>query len=314
TVGCTSTHGIDAEPGLHSCDGAVGIHIPLLIGLTVAVPDDHRRAVGCAGTRRVQALVPIHHQLLARGVGEQLVRAGPAVVNLQLGAVGCALIGDVETPARSGTYDFVAATATGRAVADREVGAAAAAAKGLGREYLVVHRAEVHAVTGPRVEDVLRGDRPAGGVSLPDGQVLLEGAAVAGNAGLVDLLVLIEVVRGAIAGRGAHEGAQRGTAALVVLNDVVLDQRVGGPAVERRQRGAAAGAHAAAEADRLVAARVPADAGDEVADAAPGGGVLVAGGADGNAGRALAVVPHLPVHAVGGAGLGRTGCCLGDTG
>ncbi len=122
--------------------------------------------------------------------------------------------------------------AAGRAVADGEVGVAGAATPGLSGEDLVVERAEVHPVAGPRVEDVLRGDRPAGGVSLPDRQVLLEGAAVARNAGLVDLLVLVEVVRGAIAGRGAHEGAQRGATALVVLDDVVLDQRVGGPAVE----------------------------------------------------------------------------------
>src|SRR6185437_6978784 len=159
------------------------------------------------------------------------------------------------------------AAAAGRAVADGEVGVATAAAPGFGREDLVVERAEVHPVAGPRVDEVLRGDGPAGGVALADGQVLLEGAAVAGNAGLVDLLVLVDVVRGAIAGHGAHEGAERRAAALVVLDDVVLDQRVGRPAVQRRQRGAGGGIEATAEVHRLIAARLPADAGDEVADA-----------------------------------------------
>ena len=55
-------------------------------------------------------------------------------------------------------------------------------------------------MAGPRVEEVLRGDGPAGGVALPDRQVLLEGAAVARDAGLVDLLVLVDVVRAAVAG------------------------------------------------------------------------------------------------------------------
>src|SRR4029077_10763496 len=125
------------------------------------------------------------------------------------------------------------------------------------------------------------------------------------DGGLVDLLVFVDVVGGAVAGHLAHVGAGGGWGAVVVLHDVVLDQGVGGPAVEGDQGGAAGGVEVGGEGDGVVGAGVPADAGDEVADAAPGGGVA-GGGVQGDAGGALAGGPHLVVVAAVGAGLART--------
>src|SRR5581483_707766 len=78
-----------------------------------------------------------------------------------------------------------------------DAGVAAAAAEGLGREDLIVERAEVHPVAGPRVEEVLRGDGPAAGGRRADRQVLLEGRGAL-DGGLVDLLMLVDVVRAAV--------------------------------------------------------------------------------------------------------------------
>src|SRR6202034_1963881 len=133
---------------------------------------------------------------------------------------------------------------------------------------------QVHPMASPRVEVVGRGDGPAALGRGPYGQVLFEGRGPV-DGGLVDLLVLVDVVRSAVAGDLAHVRACRVRRAGVVLLDVVLDERVGRPAVERYQRGAR-GAETTGEAHRGVAAGVEANAGDEVAHVAPRGGVAVA--------------------------------------
>src|SRR5262249_42728053 len=148
-------------------------------------------------------------------------------------------------------------------------GAAAAAAPGFGRHDLVVHRAQVHPVAGPGVDEVGERDGPAAPRRGPYRQVLVEGRGAL-DGGLVDLLVLGDVVRAAVAGDLAHEGTGPVGRAHPVLDDVVLDQRVGRPAVERHQAGPAGRVEAAGVADRAAGtARVPADAADPVADAAP---------------------------------------------
>src|SRR5262249_14435582 len=156
------------------------------------------------------------------------------------------------------------------------------------------------------------GDRAAAGRRGTDRQVLLEGRRAL-DRGLIDLLVLIDVVRPTVTAHRALEGAGGGRGAVVVLHDVVLDQRVGRPAVQGDQRGAARGTEAAGEADGVAAAGVPADAGDEVADAAPGARIAGAG-VQRDAGRALAVGPHLEVVAAVGAGLVRADLRRGTRG
>src|SRR4051812_10974455 len=62
-VGSRGAVGVQAQARLHAGDRAVGVEIPLLIGLPVAVPDDRRGAVGGALAIGVEALVAIHLQL-----------------------------------------------------------------------------------------------------------------------------------------------------------------------------------------------------------------------------------------------------------
>ena len=54
---------VQAAAGLHAGDGAVGVDVPLLVGLSVAAVDLDGRTV--AGAGRVQAHVAVHGQLPA---------------------------------------------------------------------------------------------------------------------------------------------------------------------------------------------------------------------------------------------------------
>src|SRR6185437_6256470 len=213
----------------------------------------------------------VHRHSPGVGAGDRDVEVVP-VASLRAGreSRGAA------TAAATSSTPAAATAPTGATLAHRDVGGAAATAPGLGREDLVVQRAQVHAVAGPGVEEVLRGDGAAAGRRGTDRQVLLEGTVVALDAGLVDLLVLVDVVRAAVTGHLPHVRAGRVRRAAVVLLHVVLDQRIGRPPIQRDQCGSAGGAKASVETDRVVAAGVPADAGDEVTDAAPPGRVTVA--------------------------------------
>lgn len=67
------------------------------------------------------------------------------------------------------------------------------------------------------------GDRAAGPLVLADGPVLVEGGR-ADDRRLVDLLVLVDVVGGSVAGDGALvRHARARIVAAVVLEDVVFD-------------------------------------------------------------------------------------------
>src|SRR5687767_15014866 len=87
-VGGAIAAGIQTQPRLHAGDGAIGVDVPLLIGLAIAVPDDDSGAVGSALPIGVQALVAIHGQLPAGGVRPSLVAAAVAIPQLHLSAVG----------------------------------------------------------------------------------------------------------------------------------------------------------------------------------------------------------------------------------
>lgn len=82
---------------------------------------------------------------------------------------------------------------------------------------------QVHPQTSPGLEVIRGGDCAAGSLVLADGPILVEGGR-ADDRRLVDLLVLIDVVGGSIAGDGAlvrHARARIVTA--IVLEDVVFD-------------------------------------------------------------------------------------------
>lgn len=104
----------------------------------------------------------------------------------------------------------------------------------LRRDDHVVERAERHPGALPRVEEVARGDGPAGPLALADGPVLLEGGGPLDGGG-VGARRLVQVVGAAVGGDAALGlGARRGARVVgaEVLEDVVLDQGGGGPAVD----------------------------------------------------------------------------------
>ena len=153
-----------------------------------------------------------------------------------------------------------------RLTANSVLGASSSVAPALGGESLVVVLAEVQAELSPSVKVALGGDGAAAGpLVLPVGDVLPEGA-LALDAGLVDLLVLPDVVDAAVA-RDAADLLALGAARTVagVLLDVVLDERVGGPAVDGDEDRAGGGLGLALELDVAVGARAPALADYEVA-------------------------------------------------
>lgn len=92
---------------------------------------------------------------------------------------------------------------------------------------------QLHAVRGPGVEVALGGDGSAAGTLVTPVADVLPESGSASDGRLVDLLVLPDVVDGAVAGDLADLLAlSRAGAVAGVLLDVVLDQGVGGPAVE----------------------------------------------------------------------------------
>ncbi|RAO46068.1 hypothetical protein GAR06_02932 [Micromonospora saelicesensis] len=97
-IGRAGCDGVEAQPRLGAGDGAVGVQVPLLVGLAVAVPDEDRRAVAAARPTGVQALVAVDGQGAVGGVGPALVGATVTVPQLRAGAVGGAGVGDVDAP------------------------------------------------------------------------------------------------------------------------------------------------------------------------------------------------------------------------
>ncbi len=85
--GASANH-IEAEAGLATDDGAVGVEGPLLIGAAVAVPDLHPGTRRCGMTRYVQALVTIDLQLAVGEGGPLLIRATVAIVDAQQRPIG----------------------------------------------------------------------------------------------------------------------------------------------------------------------------------------------------------------------------------
>lgn len=110
-------------------------------------------------------------------------------------------------------------------------GGRAAALVTLSRDNLVVVGAEVHSMRSPSIEVVGGGHGTAGTLAAADGPVLVEGRSAL-DGGLVDLLVLIDIVGGTVTGNSTLVGHARArVVGTVVLQDVVLDERASSPAV-----------------------------------------------------------------------------------
>lgn len=101
---------------------------------------------------------------------------------------------------------------------------------------LIIVRAQRQARRGPSREVIRDRDGAAGALGLPHAPVLVEGRR-ARDAGLVDALRAVDVVRAAVGHDGAERGGARaGVVGPEVLDDVVLDQRAGRPAVDGEVR------------------------------------------------------------------------------
>lgn len=107
----------------------------------------------------------------------------------------------------------------------------------LSGDNLVVERGtQIHSKVRPSIEVVCSSDSATGASALADGPVLVEGGR-AGHRGLINLLVLVDVVDGTVAGDSSLVGhCATGVVVAVVLEDVVLDQGTGGPTVDREVR------------------------------------------------------------------------------
>src|SRR5207302_10233934 len=92
---------VEAQSGLDSFDGAVGVDLPLLVGLAVAVPDDGFGS-GCGalavGVEASHAVAGVDGEFAGGGVGPGLVGSGVAVPDLQLGAGRGGVVVDVQAP------------------------------------------------------------------------------------------------------------------------------------------------------------------------------------------------------------------------
>lgn len=118
----------------------------------------------------------------------------------------------------------------------------------LSGDNLVVEIAQVHSQLGPSIEVVGSGHSTAGALALADGPVLVEGRSAL-DGGLIDLLVLVDVVGSTIAIDGTlvgHAGAR--VVGAVVLEDVVFDERASSPAVNGKV-GVTRGVEGAREVD-----------------------------------------------------------------
>lgn len=122
-------------------------------------------------------------------------------------------------------------------------------APSLRRESLIVVRSKFHTQLSPSIEVVLGSHSPASRtLVLTDRNVLPEGRRTL-DRGLVDLLVLPDVVVGAVAVYGSNFLPLCGALAIAVLLNIVLNERVGRPAVDGDENRAGGGRSGTREID-----------------------------------------------------------------
>src|SRR5688572_26845062 len=141
-----------------------------------------------------------------------------------------------------------------------------AAVESLGGHDLVrPGRAQGHSLARPRVDVVAERDvavHARGALRLARAEVLPESLGAL-DGGLVDLLVLVDVVRAAVAADRAHVRSGRPVGA-PAIDDVVLDEWVPRPTIEGQIGIAVRRKHAGVVADRSDLSGAPAFAGHEV--------------------------------------------------
>lgn len=98
-VGLTPARDLQAQPGPHADDRAVGVHPPLLVVTAVARPDLHRGPGRGGAAPDIQALVAVHGQLVAVRRRPLLVDSTVAVPDVHVRTVGLAEARHIETPA-----------------------------------------------------------------------------------------------------------------------------------------------------------------------------------------------------------------------
>src|ERR1035438_6088467 len=94
---------VQAQPGLHAGDGAVGVELPLLVRPAVAGPDLHlgaRRGLVVEGVQALLAAAAVDGELPGGGGGPDLVAAACASPDVQLGAVDLRRVRHVQALAR----------------------------------------------------------------------------------------------------------------------------------------------------------------------------------------------------------------------
>ena len=134
---------------------------------------------------------------------------------------------------------------------DSDIGRATALITLSGNDLVVESGTKIHAEIRPSIEVVGSSDSTTGASALADGPVLVEGSR-AGDRGLVNLLVLVDIVNGAVTGDSSLVGhCATGVVVAVVLEDVVLDQGAGGPAIDREVR-VSGGAECSFECDVTI--------------------------------------------------------------
>ncbi len=101
TVSRASTGHVEAEAGLASDDGAIGVEGPLLVRAAVAVVDLYSGARCLGMARHVEALVAVYLQLTIGQGGPLLVCAAGAVPYLQQRPVGCGRPWHIQAAVRS---------------------------------------------------------------------------------------------------------------------------------------------------------------------------------------------------------------------
>src|SRR5687767_9965443 len=158
--------------------------------------------------------------------------------------------------------------------------------------------AEIHAVRGPGIEVVARGDGSTHALLLPHAPVLVERAR-AFDRWCVHPLGAVDVVGATIAGDRAHEALPAGRPpGAPTIDDVILDQRILRPTVQRQIR-IAVRTERARVGHGTATAGVPALAAHPVVDVAPLGGIAAA--TVHAEGHVAAVLPERVVVAVVGA-------------
>ncbi len=227
-IGSASAGHIEAEAGLATDDGAVGVEVPLLVRAVIAVVDLHPGARRLGVSRHVEALAAVHLQFTVGQGGPLLVRTAGTVIDLQQRAVGRSRPWHVQAPVRAHSPQRPGRTPT------TAPGAAPAVLKPIETGLVGDAQREVGATAiqrGDRARCVLAGARALGLGSLLDAgpQDRAHAQATRGIGDPVQVRQVVVAVPGAVVvDAGVHRDAELGQhCAAGIAAQVVLE--VGDP-------------------------------------------------------------------------------------